>query len=182
MLHIFEMETTPQRQSADAQALARRAFAYLFGEAAPLVCRSASGKPYFDGSSYELSITHTGGAALCAIADAPVGLDAEAPRPVRPRLMERCLAPEELAVCRAAPDAAAVFLRFWTLKEAYGKYTGRGVIGFPNQWRFTLDGPAAYLAGSDLWFQTLTAGALTISVCCAAPQTPVLHPAFCAEK
>ena len=121
MLHIFEMETTPQRQSADARAMARRAFAYLFGEAAPPVCRSASGKPYFDGSGYGLSITHTGGAALCAIADAPVGLDAEALRPVRPRLMERCLAPEELAVCRAAPDPAAVFLRFWTLKEAYGK-------------------------------------------------------------
>ena len=111
MLHIFEMETTPQRQSADAQALARRAFAYLFGEAAPLVCRSASGKPYFAGSSHGLSITHTGGAALCAIADAPVGLDAEAPRPVRPRLMERCLAPEELAVCRAAPDPAARITR-----------------------------------------------------------------------
>ena len=25
-------------------------------------------------------------------------------------------------------------------------------------------------------------GALTISVCCAAPQTPVLHPAFCEKK
>ena len=182
MLHIFEIETTPQRQSADARALARRAYAYLFGEDAPPVCRKASGQPYFDGSCYALSITHTGSAALCAIADAPVGLDAEAPRLVRPRLMERCLAPEELAVCRAAPDPTAAFLRFWTLKEAYGKYTGRGVIGFPNQWRFTLDGAAAYLAGSDLWFRTLTAGALTISVCCAAPQTPVLHPAFCAAK
>ena len=64
MLHIFEMETTPQRQSADARALARRAFAYLFGEAAPPVCRSASGKPYFDGSGYGLSITHTGDGRL----------------------------------------------------------------------------------------------------------------------
>lgn len=178
MLHIFHTETTPARQSQDAHALAQRAYTFLSRTAAPPICKTAAGKPYFPDHRYTLSITHTPGAALCALADLPVGLDAEAPRPVQPRLMERCLAPTELVFCRQMADPAVAFLRFWTLKEAYGKYTGQGVIGFPHDWCFTLHGQQAELAGSACWFQTLTVCNLCVSVCCEKPQMFQMHLNF----
>ena len=176
MIHIFYTPIRDGQASRTAHALAGTAYRRLTGELPPQILKYPGGKPYFSNGSWHLSISHTRQMALCALADQPVGLDAEQPRPVPEKLRERCLAEPELAVCRAAADPDAAFLRFWTLKEAYAKYDGCGIVGFPNRWCFALEGSLARLQGRELWFQTLTVENLTVSVCSAGPQSVRLHP------
>lgn len=176
MIHIFYTPIRDGQPSRTAHALAGDAYRRLTGDPPPQIAKHPGGKPYFSAGPWHLSISHTRQVALCALSEQPVGLDAEQPRPVPENLMQRCLAEPELAVCRAAADPNAAFLRFWTLKEAYAKYDGCGIVGFPHRWCFALEGSLARLQGQGLWFQTLTAGDLTISVCSTGPQTVGLHP------
>lgn len=175
-IHIYYMPTVRQTASRDVRWLAQQGFLELTGQKAPEIEKQPGGKPHFPGNLLYVSLCHTDHMALCALSAQAVGLDAEQPRPVKQRMMQRCLGPEELACCQAAPQPETLFLRFWTLKEAYAKYTGEGICGFPNHLRFRLDGQRAYLAQSDLVFQSLQLDDLTVSVCSAALQKIVLHP------
>lgn len=81
------------------------------------VCYTAQGKPYLAGCDTEISITHTDGAVLCAIAPFPCGIDAEpVGRRISARVRERFLdgCTEEDALYR------------WTRRESMGKLTGEG--------------------------------------------------------
>ena len=175
-IHIYYMPTVRQTASRDVRWLAQQGFLELTGQPAPEIVKLPGGKPYFPGNLRHVSLCHTDHMALCALSEQTVGLDAEQPRPVKQGMMQRCLGPEELACCQAAPQPETMFLRFWTLKEAYAKYTGEGICGFPNHLRFHLEGQRAYLAQSDLVFQSLQVEDLIVSVCSAALQKIVLHP------
>ena len=48
---------------------------------------------------------------------------------------------------QAAADPQVAFFSFWTLKEAWAKYTGNGLGGFPNYTHFGLSPPA--MSGLD---------------------------------
>lgn len=175
MVHLFHTPILQKKSSETAHALVRRAYTSLTGEPAPEILKEPGGRPYFADSDWYVSICHTKHTALCALSDTRVGMDAEEPRKISTALISRCLGKEELRTWQRAADPDAIFLRFWTLKEAYGKYDGRGVIGYPNGYCFTLAAEQARLDGSDLWFYTLWEGDLTVSVCCATPQQVILH-------
>jgi 4'-phosphopantetheinyl transferase len=70
-----------------------------------------------------LSISHSGNWTACALADAPVGLDLEAPQRQRDiaGLMALCCTPAE----RAFPEA--MFYELWTVKEAWLKRRGEWI-------------------------------------------------------
>ena len=90
---------------------------HLGWESLPAVALGERGKPYFsECPEVHFSLSHTDGAVLVGIADAPVGVDLERFRPVSHRLLEQMGAetPEE-------------FLRIWVRREARGKRTGMGV-------------------------------------------------------
>ena len=53
----------------------------------------------------------------------------------------------QLAQYQAAADPQVAFFSFWTLKEAWAKYTGNGLGGFPNYTHFGLSPPA--MSGLD---------------------------------
>ena len=56
-------------------------------DALPPVERSPRGKPLFPGlDDHWFSLSHSGGIALCALSDRPVGVDVELVRPRRPGL------------------------------------------------------------------------------------------------
>lgn len=82
------------------------------------------GKPVLKNRAVGFSISHAGDHVLCAVHTGAVGADIETRRPVTPALIRR--------VC-TAPEAAYVgedplrFLEIWTAKEAYIKFTGRGL-------------------------------------------------------
>ena len=101
------------------------------------------GKPYFVDSPWHFSISHTKKWAFCALAQQPVGIDAEEmDRNIDLRLAEKILSPGEREQYDAAPDKRLALLKFWVLKEAAAKLTGEGLRGYPNHTNFRLDDPA----------------------------------------
>ena len=105
------------------------------------------GKPFFAGNPLFFSLSHTRTLALCAVSDSPVGADCETIRSLSCKAIERVLSPSELAQYQAAADPQVAFFSFWTLKEAWAKYTGNGLGGFPNYTHFELSPPA--MSGLD---------------------------------
>lgn len=102
------------------------------------------GKPFLITSpDIQFSISHSGGMAMCALHDSPVGADIEKRRAVGTGVAERIMTDEELQVYSNAPDKQQLFFQIWTLKEAYVKYSGAG-LGLSMR-TFT-----AYPAGSDV--------------------------------
>ena len=82
----------------------------------PVLGKRETGQPYFPSLPERfLSISHTEGAALLALADTPVGVDIERIRPVPPRLG------------RSFPGTEESFWQCWTALEAAAKRDGRGI-------------------------------------------------------
>lgn len=99
------------------------------GKPMPEILRKEHGKPYFE-KGPDFSLTHARTMALCAVSSAPVGLDAETIRPIRPGAARLSMNPPEQAWLERQPDFSRAFLTLWTAKEAYVKWSG---VGF--QWR-----------------------------------------------
>lgn len=98
------------------RAAARRTWGW---EELPSLVTSPRGKPLFEGRSDRwLSLSHSGGYALCALSDAPVGVDIEVVRAHRPGLPAYALSEAELA---AFDGSWEDFARLWTLKESWCK-------------------------------------------------------------
>jgi 4'-phosphopantetheinyl transferase len=116
-----------------ARAVLRRVLAdYLDAEPAAVpIARAAGGKPYVPGDPVHFNLSHSGGVALIAVADEPVGVDVEACGPTRDALAiaRRFFTPEEAgALARLAPpERDRAFLRVWTRKEAILKARGLGL-------------------------------------------------------
>ena len=97
------------------------------GKELPEIALTAQGKPYFPGETYHFSISHTAKHVFCCLSQKPVGLDAEElDRQISPLLADKILSPAEKERLDAQPDKNTALLRFWVLKEAYAKLTGRG--------------------------------------------------------
>lgn len=76
-----------------------------------------------------LSVSHSGDLVVCAVGDAPLGVDVERIRPAPSALARRCFTDAERALLDAAPEGErdACFWRIWTGKEALVKRTGEGL-------------------------------------------------------
>ena len=95
--------------------LSRALLAFALGPA-PVLEKAPGGQPYLPARPGTfVSLSHTEGAALLALSDAPVGVDAERLRPLPPRLAQRFPGPPE------------DFWRRWTAAEAAAKREGRGL-------------------------------------------------------
>lgn len=162
MLAVYAGAKTQPDASAAVRQLLSRVYREYTGQPMPPIEVMPGGKPYWAESDWHFSLCHTRGLVLCALSDHPVGLDAERIRTVRPAVVSRVLAPAEL---RAYDGTEAMFLRFWTLKEAYAKYTGEGIIGYPNRFVFRLTPEGAQMEGNDLHFATVCQNDYIISTC-----------------
>lgn len=112
------------------------------GHELPPIAVKAGGKPYFPGSDWHFSISHTPRRAFCALSRREIGIDAEElDRNVNLALAEKILSPKEKAQFDAAPDKRRTLLTFWVLKEAQVKRTGDGLRGYPNGTDFALNDP-----------------------------------------
>ena len=125
----------------------------LTGDPMPPIEKEPRGKPYFPGSDLHFSITHTKTTVFCAIADVPLGIDAEdVSRKVSPTLAGKILSPAEYAQYESVPqeDRNEALLRFWVLKEAEAKCSGLGLRGYPDHTDFDLDDPRVTKIGDSL--------------------------------
>ena len=108
----------------------------------PAIATKPLGKPYFVDGNIHFSITHTKHHVFCALAETPVGIDAEElSRKVNPLLAGKILSPKEKEQYDMAEDQNKALLTFWVLKEAAGKCSGKGVQGYPNDTNFFLSDP-----------------------------------------
>lgn len=124
---------------ADAGRAARDAFlADALGKARfARLTSGPGGKPFVapaqeDPHPPHMSLSHTRGLIVCAVADAPVGVDVEArQRAVPPALARRILSAAEAGRFSALPAArqGAFLLERWVAKEAHLKRTGEGIAG-----------------------------------------------------
>ncbi len=111
-----------------------------FGGNLPEIIRTPQGKPLFAQGNLHISISHTKNHAFCAIASYNIGIDAEEiGRPVR--AVARYCSPKEIARAEGAQDPGDAYLRLWVLKEAYGKFTGKGLGDSLKNTDFSPDDP-----------------------------------------
>ncbi|MFF4567459.1 4'-phosphopantetheinyl transferase family protein [Streptomyces sp. NPDC001435] len=83
------------------------------------------------GTPPRISLSHTAGHGLLAVARFPVGVDLEQRRPLDLATVGgKALTARERAVLAAAPaaDHSALFFRCWTRKEAVLKAVGTGIV------------------------------------------------------
>ena len=121
------------------RALLKQLYKAYLGQPMPQIEKTPLGKPFFPGHRVHFSISHTKGHVFCALADRPIGMDAEElTRKVDPRLAEKILSPAEYAQYDAAGDKNRALLTFWVLKEAAAKCSGLGLQGYPNHTNFSL--------------------------------------------
>lgn len=103
------------------------------------------------------NISHTRQVVACIVTrDLDCGVDVESTerRSDLHGLVRTVLAPAELATIAAAPEPerAALFCRYWTLKEAYAKALGRGMSLAFDRLVFELgEGSARLHTNSDEW-------------------------------
>lgn len=115
-----------QRQSLAAWSLLEAALDRLGVPAGERqVCAATGGKPYLRSGAVQFNLSHSGGIALCALGDVPLGADVQAPGALRPALVRRCCAEEERAWLSGQPEEA--FFRLWARKESLLKACGCGL-------------------------------------------------------
>ena len=92
------------------------------------IAYNSQGKPYFlTNREIFFNISHSSNYVVCIIGDRPVGIDIEGGRKGRQNLAWRFFDKSEAEWIEEG-DSDERFFRIWTLKEAYGKATGLGVL------------------------------------------------------
>ena len=85
---------------------------------------TANNKPEYADKNIHFNLSHTGDYVVCAISENAVGVDIEHTRKNYLKVARRFFTDNE---CRWIGEDENRFLRIWTLKEAYSKYTGQGI-------------------------------------------------------
>ena len=131
------------RSGHDAgRALLAELYENTTGSKLPPIRTAGRGKPYFPDGIWHFSISHTPKHVFCALAQCPVGIDAEEmDRPVHPELAKKIMSTGEYTRWEHSTDRNRAFLRLWVLKEAAAKLTGEGLRGYPNQTDFDPEDP-----------------------------------------
>ncbi len=92
------------------------------------ICRTAKGKPFFRELPIEFSVSHTSDLWVCLISEKgmQVGVDIQIIKDTYiERVMERYFTADEKEY--VSENDGDRFFQIWVRKEAYAKYTGRGL-------------------------------------------------------
>ena len=97
------------------------------------------GKPFAKNLNVEFSVSHSDNLVVCAVSDCPIGIDVEKIRPIDLNIAEEFCSEGELEyifggdrkevgyLACGEDEALTRFFEIWTAKEAYSKFTGRGL-------------------------------------------------------
>lgn len=119
-------------QSLYAYVLLQRLLREVYGITEPPVFRELeNGKPVMVGhEEIHFNMSHCKTAVACAVSDHPVGIDVETvPEKYNPSLAQYVFSDEEVAEIEQSSNPCLAFARYWTMKEATVKQSGRGITG-----------------------------------------------------
>lgn len=87
------------------------------------------GKPQIVNFPKKFNLSHSGDYVVCGVSDGEVGVDIQKWVPFKERTAERFFAKEEWKLLQETDveKRTELFYRLWSRKEAYGKYTGKGI-------------------------------------------------------
>jgi 4'-phosphopantetheinyl transferase len=92
------------------------------------ILRTEKGKPYFKELPLQFSVSHTDNLWVCLISDCadPVGVDVQKKKEYSyEKIAARYFTDDEKA--ELSKNGTEAFFEIWTRKEAYAKYTGKGL-------------------------------------------------------
>ena len=131
---LYQLSVLPQREQQlglAAELLFQRAVRRHCREMPLPVSRDKApgGKPYLLGRpDFHFNLSHSGVWAVCAVADAPVGVDIQQLRPVTVKI-ERQFSPAEQQrlLALSGEERTEELFDLWVQKEAFIKCTGEGL-------------------------------------------------------
>jgi 4'-phosphopantetheinyl transferase len=95
---------------------------------APVFDYGEHGKPVIVGHpDIHFNLSHCREAAVCVVADHPVGIDVESFREYRESLVNYVMNDDEQLLIRQSTNPVVEFTRLWTMKEAVLKLSGEGL-------------------------------------------------------
>ncbi len=139
-IFVFENADSKEKRHSQVQSALRECTGIDSAE----VLYTSRGKPYIKGLSTEkfVSVTTADEVMVVVFADKPVGIDGErltrfehgarTGKPDYVTLAERFFMPDEAEYVRDSDCEGEAFARVWVAKEAYVKYTGKGLSDFAN--------------------------------------------------
>lgn len=131
--------------------------------------KGPQGKPFLKTGGLHFNISHSGGAAACAVEDCPVGLDLQTERSFTPSLAARIMAPGEEELVRRAPNADDALTQLWTCKESWMKLTGLGFSQGIKESAFTALGDCPRPAGEGPCFRSQKLPGFWLTEACPQP-------------
>ena len=99
------------------------------------IAAAEHGKPYlYEIKDVFFSISHCEGLCCCIVSSSECGIDCEKIRDFRPNVIKRVFTDDELKWFDgiSSHEKPRFFFILWTLKESFGKYTGRGIADMKN--------------------------------------------------
>ena len=91
-----------------------------------IICRTQKGKPYFSLIPLEFSISHSKNIWVCAMGSCRVGIDIQVEKKAKTlEIAKRFFTKEESDF--VSEYGASAFFQIWSMKEAYVKFTGKGI-------------------------------------------------------
>ena len=99
-----------------------------YGLRMPHIAYTRTGKPFLaDYPDIHFNISHCPSGCICAISDAPVGVDIQDVRPFSIDVVKHCCSQDELDFLKKSKNPALDFTRMWAMKESYLKMIGEGI-------------------------------------------------------
>lgn len=157
--------------ASDTQAggknASRRAMAFAWNKQNippdAILSQTVLGKPYLrDWPGVQFNLSHSGAYGVCAISNAPVGVDIEMIRPLRQDVAKRFFTKVEQEYLSARPTED--FFRLWTRKESFTKAIGKGLT-LPMD-RFSVLDDILYYGGIAWFFHAHPIEGGYLTVCC----------------
>lgn len=97
------------------------------------------GKPFFKNVDFHFNLSNSSGLICCVLHNSEIGIDVEnAAREVTEKSLRVCTEAERAELSQSK-NWREDFIRLWTLKEAYMKYTGEGFSFGPKNIEFSLN-------------------------------------------
>ena len=128
-----------RRNSIEAYALLDEMLFSITSIKKAVLRRGENGKPCIENENISFNVTHTDGAVACILDTdgRDVGIDAETIGRDGQRIIERFFDENAKDKYDRSDDKALAFAQIWTKKEAYAKFTGKGLSDYSTNYPFT---------------------------------------------